>query len=200
MTFALMAAMAALSSDVKPLACAVMPDNVVNAKAAGIEYAGVKYTFCCGMCPPSFSKNPQKYIKSAVDDNLVIGTSLFDPISGERVDLKKATLSSDFKGTRFFFTSDEEKASFDKEPAKFAKAPDQESLICAISGEKIADYGSAAGYVDFDNVRYYACCPSCFPSMKKDPASLKSNPKVVLSAPKALMGKNNEPHKHDGGK
>ncbi|MES1227897.1 MAG: hypothetical protein ABUL72_04445, partial [Armatimonadota bacterium] len=145
-------------------------------------------------------KNPDKYIKSAVESDLTIGTSLFDPVSGARIDLKKATISSDYKGTRYYFNTPEEKTSFDSEPVKFTKTPEKESLVCAMSGEKIADYGSAAGYVDFEGVRYYACCPDCFPAMQKDPAKLKGNKKVVITAPKPIMGHNNEATHHDGGK
>ena len=199
MTFALIAALAAHSADQKPLVCAVMTDNAVNSRASGIEYAGVKYTFCCGMCPSAFTRNPAKYVKAAEEGDIVVGTSLFDPVSGARVDIKTAKFSSDFHGCRYFFSVNEDKSAFDAAPAKFTKTPDKESLVCAMSGEKIADYGSSAGYADYDGVRYYACCSDCLPAMKKDLTALKTS-KAVISTPKAIMGKNNEAMKMGGGK
>lgn len=198
MTFLLMAAISAMTADEKPLVCAVMPDNSVNNKAAGVEYAGVKYTFCCGMCPGSFKKNPSQYVKAAADSDTVVGTSLFDAVTGARIDLKKAKFSSDYKGTRFWFNTADEKATFDKSPAKYGVAPAKEALVCAVSGEAIADYGTSAGYVDYEGVRYYACCEGCLPSLKKDIATLKSSDKVKVTEPKVIMGHNNTPHKHDG--
>ncbi|MGY2499050.1 YHS domain-containing protein, partial [Klebsiella pneumoniae] len=90
MTFLLMAALSAMTVEEKPLVCAVMPDNSVNNKAAGMEYAGAKYTFCCGMCPGAFKKDPAKYVKTAAESDTVVGTSLFDAVTGARIDLKKA--------------------------------------------------------------------------------------------------------------
>jgi len=198
MTFLLMAALSAMTAEDKPLVCAVMTDNAVNNKAAGMEYAGTKYTFCCGMCPGAFKKDPAKYVKTAAESDMVIGTSLFDAVTGARIDLKKAKFSSDYKGTRFWFNTADEKATFDKNPAKYGTTPAKESMVCAVSGEAIADYGTSAGYVDFEGVRYYACCEGCFPTLKKDIASLKANDKVKVTSPKVITGHNNTPHNHDG--
>jgi YHS domain-containing protein len=43
-----------------------------------------------------------------------------DPICGMMVDEKKAKLKSDYKGTTYYFCAPSCKATFDKDPAKYA--------------------------------------------------------------------------------
>lgn len=189
----------ALALEEKPVVCAVMPSHPVKAVAAGVEYAGAKFTFCCAGCPAPFKKDPAKYIKQAATAGNIIGTSLFDPVSGLRVDATKAVASSDFKGVRFHFASAANKTAFDAEPAKFGVVPEKESLVCAVSGETVADYGTSAGYVDHKGVRYYACCAGCIAGLQKNIAELAKGPKVKVTTPKPIMGKNSTPHNHEGG-
>ena len=43
-----------------------------------------------------------------------------DPICGMMVDEKKAKFKSDYKGTTYYFCAPSCKATFDKDPAKYA--------------------------------------------------------------------------------
>lgn len=54
------------------LVCPVMGDLIVSAEEAfGFQdYEGIRYYFCCGMCPDSFEADPDKYV---VDGDLEPG-------------------------------------------------------------------------------------------------------------------------------
>jgi YHS domain-containing protein len=141
-----------------------MTDKAVTSGQA-FEYGGAKYTVCCGGCAPAFKAQPKKY---ATNDKATVGEFLFDPVSGARLDWSKTALpSTDYKGLRYRFASKENQAIFAKEPAKFTKTPEKESLVCPISGEDIDGTSNAAGYVDFKGVRYYVCCTGCLPELKE---------------------------------
>ena len=45
------------------IVCPVSGDTIADkTKASGYQdYEGKRYTFCCGMCPPEFKKDPSKY-------------------------------------------------------------------------------------------------------------------------------------------
>ncbi len=60
-----------------------------------------------------------------------------------------------------------------KKPASTAKAA---SLICPVTGTKIASIKAAVGHSTYKGKTYYFCCPECKPRFDKDPA------KVVASA------------------
>jgi len=168
-----------------PVKCAVMGTATkANSKAA--EYAGTRFPFCCGGCPEAFMKEPTKYLKAAAESNDVIGTYMFCPVSGEKIDLEKAKDTMDYKGVRYAFCCADDKATFAKDPAKFTKTPAKESLVCAVSGDKIASYSEAAGYLDYDGVRYYTCCADCLPALKKDPAGIIAKGKAKVSEPMAM--------------
>ena len=196
MTLTMLLAVVALEE--KPVVCAVMPSHSVKTTAPGVEFSGAKFTFCCGGCSGPFKKDPAKFLKQASDAGNVIGTSLFDPVSRLRQDPSKAVAWSDYKGVRFHFASAENKATFDADPTKYGTIPNKESLVCAVSGETVADYGTSAGYADHNGVRYYACCAGCMAGLQKDIAELSKGPKVKVTAPKAIAGKNSVPHIHDG--
>lgn len=149
------------------LACPVM-GSPVPAKAVGVDLAGVRYLMCCAGCDATFAKDTAKYTKAK--EGMTIGMSLFDPVNGTRIDMKKAKGPMDYKGTRYYFASDENLAAFKAESAKFAKNPEKEVMYCPVMKHDIENYDTAGSYVDYENVRYYLCCSDCQAQMKKDPA------------------------------
>jgi YHS domain-containing protein len=146
-----------------------------------IDYNGVRSTTCCGSCPAAFKSAPAKALASKNLEGKLVGISLFDPVSGARISEKDAKGGfSDYKGTRFYFASADEKTSFDASPKKFGTAPTKEALFCPVFSAPIKDYASAGGYVDVAGTRYYVCCGSCLAKMKADAATytVKATDKV----------------------
>jgi YHS domain-containing protein len=178
-----------------PVKCAVM-GSPTNANSKAVDYAGARFPFCCGGCPQAFMKEPTKYLKMAAGDDYkgVIGTFMFDPIDGTKLDLEKVKASIDFKGLRYAFSNEDDMKAFKSDPAKYVKIPEKESLVCPVSGEKIANYASAGGFMDYEGVRYYTCCGDCLPALRKDPAGVLAKGKAVVTAPTAAPA----PAKKDG--
>ena len=147
------------------------------------DYSGVRYTFCCPGCDTPFNKDPKASIAKLVAKNWVSGKSLFNPISGDRIDEKKSKASSDYKGTRFFFLTTAEKTKFDKAPATYGVAPAKESLTCPVSHEKIEGYANAITYRNIGGVRYYICCAGCIAPFDKEPARYTAKIQDTVKAP-----------------
>jgi YHS domain-containing protein len=148
------------------------------AKAAEtIDYKGVRYGTCCAGCGGEFVKNPDESLATDIKKNILVGVSLFDPVSGARIDAKTDTPSSTYKSVKYYFAKADEKTTFDANPAKFTAAPAKEVLHCPVQNDKIENYAAAGGYVDVAGVRYYVCCGDCLAALQKDPAQY--TPKVA---------------------
>ncbi len=70
-------------------------------------YNGKTYYLCCPMCKQTFENNPEKYSKAR------------DPVSGDLVDKATAPLLA-YKGQAYFFASEENRAAFARDPARYA--------------------------------------------------------------------------------
>ena len=57
-----------------------------------------------------------------------------DPVCGMMVDEKKAKFTSDFNGKTFYFCNASCKATFDKEPAKYAGDSGKSGHSCCCGG------------------------------------------------------------------
>ncbi|SRR5581483_846208 len=166
------------------LQCPVM-GGAANLKGVLTDYKGVRYAYCCGGCDATFSANPEKVLKAV--KNKTVGFSLFDPVSKKRIEMKDAQGGfADFNNTRFYFATAEEKAAFAKDAKTFAAIPDKECLVCPVSHKEIKSYDAAAGYADYNGVRYYFCCPNCPSAFASDPAKYANSVQDRVSAPKAL--------------
>jgi YHS domain-containing protein len=169
------------------LSCAVMGSPASITTKNAVYYAGARYPFCCGGCDAEFSKEPGKYVKGAAEAKKTIAFFLFDPVSGGKLDLKKMpTLSSDYKGTRFFFANDDEKKSFDADPKKYGVTPDKEVMFCSVMGHEVENYATAGAYADSGGVRYYFCCGDCRAAFVKEPSKYTGTVKDKVQAPKAM--------------
>jgi len=169
-----------------PIKCAVM-GSPTKASSAVVEYAGSRFPICCSGCSDPLMKDPAKYLKASTEAGNTVASFMFCPISGQKLDWKKVTESVDYKGVRYGFCCADCKGVFTKDSAKYAKTPEKESLVCAMSGEKIASYSEAGGFVDYEGVRYYTCCPDCLVGLKKDPAGTIAKGKAKASVPKAML-------------
>ena len=66
--------------------------------------------FCCNMCPEGFKKEPGNYLDKVLD-----------PVSGKEFTISATAPNTSYKGGLYYFESDANKATFEKEPAKYAK-------------------------------------------------------------------------------
>jgi YHS domain-containing protein len=57
-----------------------------------------------------------------------------DPVCGMMVDEKKAKFKSDYSGKTFYFCASSCKASFDKDPAKYANGSGKTGHGCGCGG------------------------------------------------------------------
>lgn len=73
-----------------------------------------------------------------------------------------------------------------KAKASVKKAPQAISLVCPVTGEKIASIKDAAGSSTYKGKTYYFCCSSCKPAFDKSPA------KFIKSASAAPTAKPSE--------
>jgi YHS domain-containing protein len=107
------------------------------AAAAGLkfEYRGKTYFFVSKECRDSFAAQPGLYLGEAepaaarpaepapAAKPRAEAAAVKDPVCGMQVDVKTAVaagLTSVYKGTTYYFCSEDCKKKFDKEPAKYA--------------------------------------------------------------------------------
>lgn len=133
-----------------------------------LTYRGLLVQFCCPGCDTEFLKDPERYLAQAETQNRVVAVALFSPVSGRRVD--SPALVQDYRGVRYPFDTDAERAEFVASPELFAAAPTRESLTCPVMGTVMPNHRSAVGYVDHAGVRYYLCCDGCDQTFQQDPA------------------------------
>jgi YHS domain-containing protein len=190
-TLIAMAVFAPAQAQQNPVMCPVAPEPAV-ASVAKVDYNGVRYGFCCGGCVGTFEKDPTTYIKKAAEEKKVVGTSLYDPVAGVKVDYKKSSGYTDYLGTRFYFANANNKKAFDANPAKFGKAPEKALLYCSVMGHGLKSYADAGAYVDHKGVRFFFCCPNCLAEFNKNPGKYEAqaNKAKAPAAMKAPADKN----------
>jgi YHS domain-containing protein len=185
----LLASLVLMQGATAPVVCPVMGSPVVKG-AEATDYAGVRFSYCCGGCREQFEKEPAKFIDAANDGGKVVGVSLFDPVSHRRVESAKAKGgSSDFQGIRYYFETADDKKAFDKDPKAMAARPKQEALYCLVMKRAVSEYAKSSAYVDHEGVRYYFCCPGCDTKFAADPAAYAKNGEGRATAPKAITRK-----------
>jgi YHS domain-containing protein len=172
--------------------CAVMGD-ATDSKSVALDYNGVRFPMCCDSCVTMFKRSPDRYLTpDRVKKSGTVGYSLFNPVTGLRIEIKDAKGGfADYQGVRYFFASADEKKAFDTDPKKFGTLPKNEALYCAVMGHGIKSYAAAGGYVDHNDTRLYVCCGGCMGKLKADTAGYADKSKAqvkkpaVQSAPKA---------------
>ncbi len=165
------------------LSCAVMGSAVPAKPTAALDYAGVRYSFCCGGCDGSFKANPTKFTKAA--EGKTIGHTLFDNVSGLRLDEKKIAGSYDYKGVRYRFASEANLNKFKAEPKMFSKTPEKEVMHCVVMGHGVENYATAGAFADYEGVRYYMCCGDCVKAFQAKPAEFAAKFASKAAAPVA---------------
>jgi len=165
------------------LVCPIMGSKV-SEKSPAVEYAGIRVAFCCGGCDGAFAKDPAASFKKNAKEEKMVGEFLFDPVTGLKIDTKKAKFSSDYMAVRYYFASEENKAMFEKNAKKYTATPKKEHLQCSVEGCEVATYSESSGYADYNGVRYFAGCEGCVGKLQADPAKYAAD--TGLSEPKAI--------------
>lgn len=166
-----------LGTQEAPLTCPIMQGKAANLKSEAVLLGGFQFNFCCPGCDAKFKKDAAGAVKKAAAAKMTVGSFLFDPTTGLRIKSEDAKGSSDFKGIRYYFASEENRAKFTADPAFFAVSPKQEVLTCVVAKEAIKTHADAAAYLDHKGVRYYICCPSCISQFKASPDKFVGNGK-----------------------
>ena len=110
----------------KYFTCPVMGESGLVSDAPDKSIVnGVLYYYCCGMCAPRMTQEPDRFLKTlvipgniqAVDGN---GNQTFhDPVDGAIAPVAKTTLFVDYEGKRYYLSTDANKAKFAANPASF---------------------------------------------------------------------------------
>ena len=66
-----------------------------------------------------------------------------------------------------------ERSSNNPHPSE--RSPENEALICPVTGDKIASVKDAIGQSTFKGKTYYFCCDGCKPRFDRDPAKFVKN-------------------------
>ena len=169
-----------------PMICPVAGDEIHDG-AQHYVFNGLMTAICCAGCEVPLKADPAKVLSKKRD--ALVAYSLFDPVSQLRVTEKKSKAFADYNGVRYFFESEENKATFGKSAAKLTVFPAKEVAgKCAVRGEKIA-MEDAVAFRDVNNIRYYFCCAGCVSKFDKEPATYTSKlqpAKAVLLKAKAI--------------
>lgn len=160
--------------------------EAIRAGSKALDVNGVRYRFCCDSCTGSFQKDPTAAIKKSKDNKWLAGVSVFDPVSGKRLSPENAKGGfSDFEGVRFAFTSAQNKATFDADPKLYGTIPAKGCSICPVMGHELSGSYMAPSFVDFEDVRYFACCEQCVPRLRSNPKQFAASSASKVGAPKA---------------
>ncbi len=181
-----------IGSAMPPTYCPI-GGEAASDKVATVDYAGVRYSFCCDGCPEKFAKDPAAAIRTTKAKGKTIGTFLFDPVSRTKINVAQAKGGySDYQGVRYLFATAPNKAAFLKSPAAYAKHPAKEALMCPVAKERINGYILAYGYKDVDGVRYFVCCDGCWPKFNAAPKKYVPFAAKAVGEPKAMLLKAGE--------
>jgi YHS domain-containing protein len=93
-----------------PLECPVRGVKGKANKANRVVVNDQIIYFCCGNCDMGFKKEPNNYV-----------SKLIDPVSGKEFSLLADSPKVEQGKTIYFFESEDNKAAFEKEPAKYGK-------------------------------------------------------------------------------
>lgn len=169
-----------------PLCCPATLEEVTGAPAISMEYNGAVFGTCCGGCDTPFKADPSGLITKAIKAKKTVGAFQYDPVSGVRIDGKKAAAYSDYKSIRYFFASDDEKKSFDAAPAKFVADVKSDAYFCPVQKHGTAPQ-KAGAFADYEGVRYFLCCGDCLKAFKADPAKFAANATQAVAKPSVTV-------------
>lgn len=166
--------------------CTFQPEPA-SAKVQKMDYAGVRYGFCCPDCVSKFAKNPQAGVEASMKKEGIEGEFLFDPVSGKRITSKQAKGGSmDFNSVRYLFESEANFKTFAANPKAFTAPVTKVALYCPVMGHAVKSYAESGAFADYNGTRYFLCCPDCLSAFQKEPGKFAPKAAAAVMAPKAM--------------
>lgn len=154
-----------------PLVCPVSGEPI-PADAKAYDWNGLRVRFCCGSCIDAFMRAPATTLETAGKRGWTVATAIFDPVTGRRLSPQNAKGgASTYGGVLFTFQTPGGKAAFDGDAKRYGAIPAKSVNDCPVMHLEISKTFLAPGYVDFEGVRYFACCDQCFPKLRSDPGA-----------------------------
>lgn len=166
-----------------PLYCPATLEKITGKPALVVEYAGTLFGTCCAGCGNPLLKDPAPLIANAIKEKKTVGTFEYDAVTGAKIDTTKAPVYSDYRSIRYFFSSTDEKKTFDKTPGAYVSAVKSEAYFCPV-GKQATTSKDAGAFADYNGVRYFLCCGDCLKQFKADPSKFIAN---AASAVKPLV-------------
>lgn len=145
-----------------------------------VTYAGLIVRFCCPGCDVTFLGDPEKFLAKDAPAGQAWAVSLFDPVSGQRIEFSDAAATRIVGGVLYPFATTANAEEFDVFPGSYAARPARESLTCPVMKTKLSDLAAATGYADRGGIRYYFCCDGCDDKFASDPAKYSASVAAVV--------------------
>lgn len=116
--------------------CPVMWGNPVN-KNIYVDYNGKRVYFCCNMCPASFKKDPDRYIKKLEKEGITLENVPIVKKEGKKQTICPVIWGNpinkniyvDYKGKRIYMCCKGCPKIFNKDPEKYIKKLEAEGYI-----------------------------------------------------------------------
>ncbi|HTQ10668.1 MAG TPA: YHS domain-containing protein [Fimbriimonadaceae bacterium] len=157
-----------------PIYCPATLEKIEGKPALTVDYGGILFETCCAGCGNPVMQKPGQLLADAIKARKTVGQFEYDPVTGLKIDLTKATIYSDYRSVRYFFTSDDEKKTFDASPSKFVSDVKSEAYFCPVT-KTATDEKSAGSYADYKGTRYFFCCGDCRKAFKENPDKFAAN-------------------------
>jgi YHS domain-containing protein len=153
--------------------------------AKAFDWNGLRFRTCCAGCGEGFKKDPGAALAKAREKGWTVATTVFDPVSGRKLTPQNAKGGySDYGAVRFAFQTGAGKASFDADPKRYGTIPLKSSTLCPVMSLELSNTYLAPGYADFEGVRYFACCDTCFPKLRANPGAFVAAAEGTIGPPK----------------
>lgn len=164
------------SGPMPPLYCAATLEKITGKPFSTVEYVGILFGTCCIGCNNPLLRDPKPLLVEAVKEKRTVGTFIYDPVTGLRINGAKAPEYMDYASIRYFFNSKEEKKAFDTNPGAYVSDIKSEAYFCPVSKHSTS-WQNAAGFADYHSVRYFLADADSVKAFKADPAKYVDNAK-----------------------
>lgn len=162
------------SGPLPALYCPATLEKITGNPTITVEYGGILFGTCCAGCGNPLVKNPRPLLLDAIKAKRTVGTFIYDPVTGMRIDGAKAPEYTDYASIRYFFNSKDEKKTFLANPKNYVSDVKIEAYFCPVT--KVAtDWDHAAAFADFHGIRYFLADAESWKKFKAGPASYIEN-------------------------
>ncbi len=177
-----------LSGPLPPLYCPATLEKITGKPFITVEYGGILFGTCCVGCGNPLLRDPKPLLAEAIKEKFTVGSFIYDPVSGLRIDEKKAPEYADYASIRYFFSSKDEKKAFLAHPEGYVAAIQSEAYFCPVTKHPTT-WSDAAAFADFNGVRYFLANADSLAQFKADPAKFVASVTAQVKPLKAVVVK-----------